>query len=120
MSDTRYKDPEYITKWNAAKYQREHEAIDARNKQWAKDNPEKHKAYQVKATKKWISRNPDKYKAHYMVNNAVRAGKMTRAAVCERCNTEGKTEGSHDDYSKPFEVEWLCRPCHRKKDGLAR
>jgi hypothetical protein len=120
MTDTRYKDPEYQTKWNAAKYQRDHVATDARNKAWAEANPEKHKAYARKAFAKYKAKNPEKYKAHYTVNNAIRGGRLVRPDVCERCGDTAKIEASHDNYSKPLEVEWLCRPCHRSKDGLSR
>jgi hypothetical protein len=41
------------------------------------------------------------------VRSAVRAGRLVRAA-CETCGAT-KTQGHHDDYSKPLDVRWLCR-----------
>ena len=41
---------------------------------------------------------------------AIKAGKLIRQP-CEKCSAE-KSETHHDDYSKPFDVRWLCRRCH--------
>lgn len=43
-------------------------------------------------------------------NVLIRYGKLVRLP-CERCG--GKAEARHEDYSKPREVRWLCRPCWR-------
>lgn len=56
------------------------------------------------------------YRIYY---RALRTGELVRAEVCERC---GKTaeengkglDGHHDDYSKPLDVEWLCKSCHSR------
>ena len=106
--------------WNRKDYAENPEKWDERNRVWAEANPEVVKEHQRRATRKWATKNPEKYRAHYMVNNAIRAGRLHRPNVCERCGAEQFTEASHDDYSQPFEVEWLCRPCHRDKDGMSR
>ncbi len=41
---------------------------------------------------------------------AIKTGKLVREP-CEVCGAE-KTEGHHDDYSKPLAVRWLCKRCH--------
>src|SRR3990167_11210832 len=46
-------------------------------------------------------------KVHY----ALALGRLVRQA-CEQCG-EPKTDAHHDDYSKPLDVRWLCRSCHR-------
>ena len=33
---------------------------------------------------------------------------------CERCGATQFIDGHHDDYSKPNEVRYLCRRCHRQ------
>lgn len=55
-------------------------------------------------------RNPEKCKARAAFKWAVKSGKITRQP-CEVCGAP-KGEGHHDDYSKPFEVQWLCRKHH--------
>jgi hypothetical protein len=40
-----------------------------------------------------------------------RRGKLV-PQPCEICGSEQNIEKHHEDYSKPLEVQWLCRPCH--------
>ena len=42
--------------------------------------------------------------------NAVRAGRIVKTP-CEDCG-EPIVEMHHEDYEKPLEVKWLCKPCH--------
>lgn len=46
------------------------------------------------------------------LQHAIKSGKLTRPDRCERCGREGYVDGHHHDYSKPLDVEWLCRRCH--------
>jgi hypothetical protein len=52
---------------------------------------------------------PLKYKAAYLMNNAVRDGRLVRLP-CEKCG--GKAQGHHPDYTKPLLVMWLCKDHH--------
>lgn len=58
--------------------------------------------------------NPGKKKAHNIVSGAIRRGKLRRSVFCEVCGLPAETEGHHADYSKPLEINWLCRKCHKK------
>lgn len=58
-------------------------------------------------------KNFQKYKARSILNQAVRDGKLIRQP-CVKCQNE-KSEGHHEDYSKPLEVIWVCQRCHRKE-----
>ena len=42
---------------------------------------------------------------------AVKRGVVKRGP-CETCGTMKQIEAHHDDYTKPLEVRWLCRPHH--------
>jgi hypothetical protein len=51
---------------------------------------------------------------HTLVSNAVRQGQLVRPLVCEACGNIRRTWAHHDDYLKPLEVRWLCKPCHHQ------
>lgn len=40
----------------------------------------------------------------------LRRGKIQRQP-CLMCGSD-QAEMHHEDYSKPLEIRWLCRPCH--------
>ena len=56
------------------------------------------------------------WKASSAITRAVRQGLLVRPAVCSECGKQGKIEAAHDDYSKPFDIRWLCISCHRRWD----
>jgi len=92
----RYSDPQVRTK-----------AI-AKAKKWREDNPVRFK-YLMKRHGK---RNPEKKVARKKVENALKSGELTRPEFCDNCRDNCYVEGHHEDYSKPLDVEWLCRTCH--------
>lgn len=62
------------------------------------------------------------YKNHkWLVNKAIKQGKLTRPKQCFLCERNNlKINAHHNDYDKPLEVEWLCNRCHiRKHYGIA-
>lgn len=63
-------------------------------------------------TKNWKLRNPARDKSGKLFYNAVRSGKIIRPKICSKCGTCGVIEGHHKDYSKPYDVTWLCKKCH--------
>lgn len=101
----RWKDPAY-----RAKHAEQNRAWEAVNRK----DPERlaRKAAQMRAYRK-----TDEYKvsqrAHGMVRRALDSGKMIRSP-CQVCG-EPKTEAHHPDYSKPLDVEWLCKSHHVAK-----
>jgi len=62
---------------------------------------------------KWAARNQYKRKAQHTLGNAIRDGKIQRQA-CERCGSL-RSQGHHEDYSKPLEVIWLCPKHHGER-----
>jgi hypothetical protein len=61
-------------------------------------------------------KHPDRHLAGKILRNAVRS-KISKPDHCTRCGLICNPEGHHEDYSKPLEVLWLCRPCHCKAYG---
>jgi len=57
--------------------------------------------------------HPQKVLARQMVHNATRYGKLKKEP-CVVCSNP-KSQGHHEDYSKPLEVIWLCQTCHDHK-----
>lgn len=75
----------------------------------------KKKRYQssLDATGSWSTANREKKNVHQKVYLAVKAGKLIRPEACSKCGYTGRITGHHHDYSKPYEVEWLCVSCHK-------
>jgi hypothetical protein len=64
------------------------------------------------------ARFPEKRRAQGAVANAIRAGKLVRRP-CAVCAAD-PSEAHHDDYSKPLDVRWLCRRCHKAHHRIER
>jgi len=64
---------------------------------------------------RWEREHRDGRPAHRLVHKAVRSGKLVRPDRCDGCGLERRLEAHHEDYSKPLEVRWLCRSCHRRR-----
>jgi Bacillus phage endonuclease len=70
-------------------------------------------------------RNREKIAARSQLNYAVRSGLVARPDACQECGRvpprdhagHAQIEAHHPDYSRPFEVEWLCPGCHSQADG---
>jgi len=54
----------------------------------------------------------EKARAHDKVKYAVSQGQLIRSKVCEVCKCASKTHAHHEDYSKPYDVIWMCPTCH--------
>jgi len=60
--------------------------------------------------KEMRAKYPEKYKARYLCKSAVKNGTLTKFP-CDVCG-ELKVEAHHTDYSKPYDVTWLCKKHH--------
>lgn len=83
-----------------------------------KANPEKYRAMDkvayIRSKEAILERRKNTAKrivCRTWVNNAVRDGRIERqACMVKNCNCIG--EGHHSDYTKPTQVEWLCKLHH--------
>lgn len=82
------------------------EARNRANKAWQQRNPQLINA----KTREYRKNNREKYKAHNAVSVAIIQGILIQKP-CESCGAS-PVHAHHDDYSRPLDVRWLCPPCH--------
>lgn len=61
----------------------------------------------------------DKYVARYKASNAIKLKKIIPPANCQDCHKKGGVEAHHEDYTKPFDLVFLCKKCHNKRHRKA-
>jgi hypothetical protein len=76
------------------------------------------KEVHARALKKSAEKYPEKNAARVALGNAVRDGRVTRKP-CRVCGNK-KSQGHHHDYSKPFDVIWLCTKHHAEEHKRMR
>jgi hypothetical protein len=54
------------------------------------------------------------------LGRAIKAGKIIKPIVCQKCGNNGNIHGHHNNYLKPLDVEWLCVTCHGKLRNQTR
>lgn len=62
-----------------------------------------------KSIKKHIIKRHARFKLNYEIKN----GNILKPNNCFKYLKICVPEGHHPDYSKPLEVDWLCKDCHR-------
>lgn len=67
---------------------------------------EKFKAYREAHKLEWNVKARVRY--------AILTGRLVRPDKCSHCGYACKPQAHHEDYSKPFDVIWLCVSCHRR------
>lgn len=65
-------------------------------------------------------RYPERVNARQAVHRAVKAGRLTPLPCQHPGCTEAKTFAHHEDYSKPLDVIWFCKPHHDQADRTRR
>ena len=56
-------------------------------------------------------------RASSLVNHEVEHGRLCVPERCQRCQRECVPQAHHGDYSRPFDIEWLCVECHAVEHG---
>jgi hypothetical protein len=65
-----------------------------------------------KSNKVYARKNPEKIQAHNTLNHARQRGEILRLPCgVPGCNNP-TSEAHHEDYSKPLDVDWMCRKHH--------
>ena len=115
----------YVSEWQKRNRERRLE----QSRSWYERNLEKARQMSLEATKKylstehgrrkrnarsslWENKNPEKRRVHDRTMYAVKTGKINRPDQCSKCQKKCIPHAHHEDYSKPFNVLWLCSSCH--------
>jgi ribosomal protein S27AE len=110
VRENRERNIEYYKEYDKLRFQNDPRVKD-RNTRYA--NSENGKKVGNLAKIKWAKNNIIKRSASYIINNAVRDGKIIKPIVCSNCGLENKRiHGHHDNYNYPMVVRWLCPKCH--------
>jgi hypothetical protein len=101
---------EYHRRWREGRREKDAQ----RQRDWRAANPGKLASQAFRSR----VRNPEKHKARNAAKNAVRDGVLRKPDLCEDCGVQfsrNELHAHHDDYNKPLDVRWLCRPCHDER-----
>lgn len=76
---------------------------------------------QRRKRKIWASKHPGQWNIYQMVHRAIERGEIEKPGQCSNCGITGVLiEGHHYDYSKPFDLTWLCHACHQGLRQVSR
>ena len=110
-----------LNKEKKKQYQKEYWHLNRENiKNYQQDYSQLNREKMRDKGNQYYRRNPEKHKARSMLNYAVRSGKIHKPLYCSCCDSDKHLEAHHTDYSKPLEVTWLCRTCHRELHSKIR
>lgn len=95
------------------KYQgKNRDMVNSKRREYYRKNKEKELQYFAN------KRTTLKDKVSAKLRQAVYTGKISKPNNCQGCNAyfknKAKLHGHHKDYSKPYDVKWLCSQCHGK------
>jgi len=93
---------------------------DEEKRQWSRRYGKNNRVKCSGRVHKYRKTYPERARANSRIYYATRIGRIIRPNCCQSCGRTGRIEGSHTDYSKALEVDWLCTKCHRRKDNAAR
>lgn len=113
--------PTYGEEW----YLANRELMLIKGRHWREQNPDYHRQYgkeyyqanseAIKSSMiEWADDNPEKVVAQNALKVQIRNGSIIRPELCSACGNTGVMAGHHKDYTKPLEIIWLCRSCHKR------
>lgn len=106
-------------KANRADFEKHREKRREKNRKWNDANrPKLAKQLAGQRERYFAKHGREKQNARQRVYDAIKRGSLVRGA-CEKCATTQGVTAHHEDYSKPLEVRWLCRPCHGREHRSA-
>lgn len=58
--------------------------------------------------------------AHSKVTRAIKNGTLVPPGHCDNCSLERRLYAHHEDYGKPYSLDWLCARCHADRHTVLR
>lgn len=105
----RYQDPAKRRE-RSRRYRESHREQEKQRRKRLRENGEKRRPYDPESLYRQRARNA--------LARAIARGQIVKPSACSECGWEGRIHGHHSDYSKPFQVEWLCQICHGKRHRI--
>jgi hypothetical protein len=66
--------------------------------------------------KRWRRLHRMEHHVHTLLNRAIKNGEIVKPDECSRCGIKAvKINAHHENYSKPYDVIWLCDKCHAER-----
>lgn len=81
---------------------------------WYKNHGRKRTEKDFDSVEKWRIKNKEKISAEHKLAYKVRTGKIKRPFICSICGLEKRIYAHHPDYTKPYNILWLCGSCHKR------
>jgi hypothetical protein len=106
-------DPEGYKQYLRDYYQENIEYLREKGREYQKQN--RNKANERLRKYRRTKEGNIKEKARSKVQTALRNGSLIRPSICEDCKKDVFVEAHHEDYSKPLDIQWLCKDCHWKR-----
>ena len=81
---------------------------------WCKDcrSSERRRKRSIGIKEKPYYQDPEKLRAKAVLKYAVGNGLIKKPTICAMCWKPCEPEAHHSDYSKPYNVYWVCKECH--------
>jgi len=115
----RKENPDKVREWNRQYRERHPEEIRESRRKSQRKYGRNNKELLTERKREWRKENRDKNRARELLQYAIRKGMIIRPEICSECGKKKKwIDGHHEDYSKPLEVDWLCRRCHKKREKM--
>jgi ferredoxin len=67
---------------------------------------EKRRTIMFKASK------PERMRCYNIIHANLHNGTLFRPDYCTNCGKHCRPDSHHYDYSRPYDITWLCRSCH--------
>ena len=77
---------------------------------WEKEHPEK----VAEAHRLIRSKHPERVAIYSRIQRRIKKQEIIKPAACSLCGkTEAPIESHHPNYTRPYDITWLCRACHK-------